>query len=199
MPSSRPVRADARRNREALVARAREIFAAGDEGVRYDDFAGMAGVGTGTLYRHFPTREELAAAVYQQEVGTLCELARTLQATLSASEALAAFLHRMVDYIDVNRRLARRLAALLAAAPAVTGGSGQDLEQVVADLVSAAVQDGDARSGVPAGSVMMALHGIGAAHDRLDWRAEADGVITLVLEGLRPLRPDRRRPESHAT
>ena len=186
MASSKPLRADARRNRDALIAQAREIFATGDDDVRFDDFAALAGVGTGTLYRHFPTREALAAAVYQEEVATLCDLARRLQATLTSGQALNAFLRSMLDHIAAHQRLARRLAALLAASPDDMARSSQDLEQAVAELVAAAVQDGAIRDDVPAGAVMMALHGIGAAHDRPNWRAEADGVITLVLDGLRP-------------
>jgi AcrR family transcriptional regulator len=188
MTSPRPLRADARRNRDALIARAREIFDAGDDYVRFDDFARLAGVGTGTLYRHFPTREALAAAVYQEEAATLCGLARRLQATLPAEEALGTFLRRMVDHIDAHQRLARRLAALLAARPDDLARSGQDLERAVAELVAGAVEDRAVRDDVPTGAVMMALHGIGAAHDRPNWRAEADGVITLVLEGLHSAR-----------
>src|SRR4051812_48351302 len=95
MAETKPLRADARRNRDALVAKGRELFAAGDESLRFDDFAGLAGVGTGTLYRHFPTRESLAAAVFAQESATLCELARTLRQSLPAGEALSVMLRRM--------------------------------------------------------------------------------------------------------
>jgi AcrR family transcriptional regulator len=185
MTGPKPLRADAQRNRDALVARARELFDAGDDDLRFDDFAALAGVGTGTLYRHFPTREALAAAVYQQEVATLCDLAGRLRTTLPASEALAVFLRRMVDHIESHQRLARRLAALLATAPDDMARSSQALERAVDGLVAAAVEEGAIRDDVPAGAVMMALHGIGAAQDRPDWRAEADGVISLVLDGLR--------------
>jgi AcrR family transcriptional regulator len=185
MTGPKPLRADAQRNRDALVARARELFDAGDDDLRFDDFAALAGVGIGTLYRHFPTREALAAAVYQQEVATLCDLAGRLRATLPASEALAVFLRRMVDHIESHQRLARRLAALLATAPDDMARSSQALERAVDGLVAAAVEEGAIRDDVPAGAVMMALHGIGAAQDRPDWRAEADGVISLVLDGLR--------------
>jgi hypothetical protein len=61
------------------------------------------------------------------------------------------------------------------------------LEQAVTDLVTAAMQDGTVRDDVSAGAIMMALHGISAAHDRPDWRTEANGVITLVLDGLRDI------------
>jgi AcrR family transcriptional regulator len=184
MVETKPLRADARRNRNALISKGREIFAAGDESVRFDDFANLAGVGTGTLYRHFPTRESLAAAVYEEEVATLCDLARSLRETLPAGEALSAMLRRIVDHIDASHTLARRLATLLAAAPDEMVRGGRALELAVAELVADGVRAGVVRDDVSAGAVMMALHGIGAAHDRPEWRAEADGVITLVIDGL---------------
>jgi AcrR family transcriptional regulator len=186
MTDNKPLRADARRNREALIAKARELFDAGAFfDLRFDDFAQLAGVGTGTLYRHFPTREALAEAVYHGEVVTLCDRARQLQATLPAADALAAFLRFMVDYMDVNQGLARTLATLMATGSDALADGSRELEQAVTDLVAAAVKDGTIRDDVDAGAVMMALHGIGAAHDRSAWRTEADGVITLVLDGLR--------------
>lgn len=188
--AGKPLRADARRNREAVLAKAREIFAAGSfYDLRFDDFARLAGVGTGTLYRHFPTREALAEAVYRNEVATLCGRARELQATLPAAEALATFLRGMVGYLAAHHGLARTLATLMTTGSDVLAEGSRALEQAVTDLVAAAVRDGHLRDDVPAGAVMMALHGVGAAHDRPDWRAEADGVITLVLDGLRRSRP----------
>jgi AcrR family transcriptional regulator len=186
MTADKPLRADAQRKRDALLAKAREVFDAGGFfDLRFDDFARLAGVGTGTLYRHFPTREALAEAVYHGEVAALCDRARRLQATLPAAEALATFLRDMVDHIAAHQGLARTLATLMTTrSGALTEGS-RELEQAVIDLVAAAVQEGTVRDDVDAGAVMMALHGIGAAHDRPGWRSEADGVITLVLDGLR--------------
>jgi AcrR family transcriptional regulator len=184
MVDPKPLRADARRNRDALISTGRTIFAAGDESMRFDDFAGLAGVGIGTLYRHFPTRESLAAAVYQQEVSTLCELARELRETLPAGEALTAMLRRMVDHIDADQTLARRLATLMMAAPDQMERGGRELESAIAQLVADGVKAGVIRDDVAAGAIMMALHGIGAAQDRPGWRAEADGVISLVIHGL---------------
>ncbi|WP_326949053.1 TetR/AcrR family transcriptional regulator [Amycolatopsis sp. NBC_01307] len=183
--SDKPLRADARRNRDALVAKAREVFDAGGFfDLRFDDFARLAGVGTGTLYRHFPTREALAEAVYHEEVAALCDRARRLRATLPAQEALAAFLRGMVDHMDAHQGLARTLATLMTTGSSALADGSLALEQAVTELVAAAVEGGSVRDDVGAGAVMMALHGIGAAHDRPDWRAEADGVITLVLDGL---------------
>ncbi|MGW7533871.1 TetR/AcrR family transcriptional regulator [Amycolatopsis sp. NPDC054798] len=186
MPDAKPLRADARRNRDALLAKARELFAAGEFfDLRFDDFAGLAGVGTGTLYRHFPTREALAEAVYHEEVATLCTRAREAQATLPAADALAAFLRGMIDYLDAHHGLARTLATLMATRADALAEGSRALEEAVADLVSAAAASGAIRADVGAGTVLMALHGISAAHDRPGWRADADGVITLVLDGLR--------------
>ncbi|MER7437591.1 TetR/AcrR family transcriptional regulator [Pseudonocardia alni] len=182
MTTDKPLRADARRNREAIVTAAREVFDTGRFfDMRYDDLAGLAGVGTGTLYRNFPTREALAEAVYRSEIATLSDRARRLGATRSADEALALFLRDMIDHIDAHQGLARTLATLMSAG----GGSGHELEDAVAELVAAGVADGSLRDDVDAGAVLMALHGIGAAHARPGWRAEADGVVTLVVDGLR--------------
>ncbi|ONI87029.1 TetR family transcriptional regulator [Actinosynnema sp. ALI-1.44] len=184
----KPLRADAQRNRAALIAKAREVFETGNFDLRFDDFARLAGVGTGTLYRHFPTREALVEAVYHEEVAALCDRARHLRDTLPAAEALATFLRGMVDHMDTHEGLARTLATLMASGSGALAEGSRALEQAVTDLMAAAVQEGTVRDDVGAGAVMMALHGIGAAHDRPDWRAEADGVITLVLDGLLAVR-----------
>src|SRR3954470_5646025 len=186
MTADKPLRADAQRNRDVLIAKARELFDTGTFfDLRFDDFARLAGVGTGTLYRHFPTREALAEEVYHGEVAALCDRARQLGATLPAAEALTTFLRDMVDHIAAHQGLARTLATLMAERSGALAEGSQALEQAVTDLVAAAVRDGAVRDDVDAGAVMMALHGIGAAHDRPGWRAEADDVITLVLDGLR--------------
>ncbi|HEX6342320.1 TetR/AcrR family transcriptional regulator [Umezawaea sp.] len=186
MTVDKPLRADAQRKRDALLATAREVFDAGGFfDLRFDDFARLAGVGTGTLYRHFPTREALAEAVYHGEIAALCDRLRQLRAVLPAAEALAAFLRGMVDHIAAHVGLARTLSTLMATRSDALAEGSRELERAVTDLVAAAVREGTVRDDVDAGAVMMALHGISAAHDRPGWRVEADGVITLVLDGLR--------------
>jgi len=184
MDAARPLRADAQRNRDAIVAAARTVFETGDFDLRFDDFAPLAGVGTGTLYRHFPNRDALTMAVYQDEVARLCDTARQLQLQLPGAEALTVFLRDFVDFVESRYGLTRTLAGLMATrADEFTEGS-RELEQAITDLVAAGVRDGTLRDDVSAGAVMVALHGIGGARDRPDWRAEADGVITLVVDGL---------------
>ncbi|MER7168883.1 helix-turn-helix domain-containing protein [Micromonospora sp. NPDC000207] len=184
MTDARPLRADARRNRDTLIAKARELFAGGCFDLRFDDFAKRAGVGTGTLYRHFPTREALAEAVYHEEITAMCDRARELRTTLPADEALAAFLRDVVDHLHSHQGLARTLATLMATRSGALAEGGRALHEVVADLLADA-RPGTFRDDVGAGSVMMALQGICAAYDQPTHRSDADGVITLVLAGLR--------------
>ncbi|KQM81573.1 TetR family transcriptional regulator [Agromyces sp. Leaf222] len=177
---ARALRADARRNRDAIVAAARDVFDQ-DEQVRFDDFAARAGVGVGTLYRHFPTREALAAAVYEQEVAALCDQAR--DPTRPAGESLDAFLRGFVEYLVAHAGLARALAAVVD--PAVLADGGIELESTVADLLNRAAVDGAIRDDVAVGAVMIVLHGIGSATDRPLWASESRAAVELLLAGLR--------------
>lgn len=181
MSGSRALRADARRNRDAIVAAARSAFDR-DEQFRFDDFAARAGVGVGTLYRHFPTREALAAAVYEGEMTALCDQAR--DSTRSAGENLHAFLRGFVDYLVEHAALARTLAAVVD--PAIQTVGGSELERTVAEVMSRAAADGAIRDDVAPGAVMIVLHGIGSATDRPRWAFESRAAVELLIAGLRP-------------
>ena len=185
MDAAKPLRADAQRNRDAIIAAARTVLETEDSDLRFDDFAPLAGVGTGTLYRHFPNREALMVAVYQEDVATLCDRARTLQEALPGAEALAVFLRSFVEFIESRHALTRTLTALMSTRADEFAQGSRALEQAVTQLVAAGVEDGTVRNDVSAGAVMVALHGVGGARDRPDWRAEADGVITVLIDGLR--------------
>jgi len=180
MSEGRAMRADARRNRDAIVAAARTAFER-DEQLRFDDFAKLAGVGVGTLYRHFPTREALAAAVYQGEVTAMCDLART--SSRPAGEVLDAFLRGFTEYVIAHAALARTLAVLVA--PNVLAEGGGVLEGTVAELMARAAAEGAIRPDALPGAVMVVLHGIGSTADRTLWPAEARAAVELLIEGLR--------------
>ncbi|GAA2526757.1 TetR/AcrR family transcriptional regulator [Winogradskya humida] len=188
MTTAKPLRADARRNRDALIAKAREVFAAGDFDLRFDDFAQLAGVGTGTLYRHFPTREALAEAVYREELTAMCDRTRELRAALPAYEALEAFLRGFVIHLHTHKGLARTLTTLMVTRSGALAEGGQALGQAITDLLTAAVEDGSIRDDVGIGAVMMTLQGICSAFDHPGSQVDADGAVTLLLDGL------RRRP-----
>ena len=180
MAQERALRADARRNRDAIVAAARDVFDR-DEQLRFDDFAARAGVGVGTLYRHFPTREALAAAVYEGEVAALCDQANDPRR--SSGDNLDAFLRGFVEYVLDHSGLARTLATV--ANPAVLADGGIELERTVAELLTRAAADGAIRDDVTVGSVMIVLHGIASATDRPLWPLESRAAVELVLAGLR--------------
>jgi AcrR family transcriptional regulator len=176
----RALRADARRNRDAIVAAARSAFD-DDEQLRFDDFAARAGVGVGTLYRHFPTREALAAAVYEGELRALCDRAR--DTTRSPGENLDAFLRGFVDYLTAHAALARTLAAVVD--PAIQTVGGGALEGTVAEVMARAAAEGAIRGDAAPGAVMVVLHGIGSASDRPEWASESRAAVELLIAGLK--------------
>jgi AcrR family transcriptional regulator len=185
---TKPLRADAQRNRQALIAAAREVFDRGQFELPFDDFAALAGLGIGTLYRHFPTRKALVEAVYRNEIDGLCESARQLRLKSSPGEALATFLRTLVAHMDARQGLARTLVLLTTPSDPAIAESSRALEQAVRDMISAAAKAGEIREDIDAGAVMMVLHGIGASLERPNWRKEAKNVLTLLLDGLRQRR-----------
>ena len=184
--AARPLRRDAQRNREHLVATARDLFAAGELDLRMEEIARRAGVGVGTLYRHFATREALTGAVYRQEIETLCAAAPELLARLPADEALAAFLHRLTAHVVSNPGLAAALGTLLAQ-PSLTTGPPEPgaLLAALTLLMTAARSAGLLRPDIAPSTVLMLLYGLCAAQGQPDWEAQARAAIDLLLDGLR--------------
>ena len=110
--SHRPMRADARRNYDKLIAAAREAFTDEGTSASLEEIARRAGVGIGTLYRHFPSRQVLLEAVYVEEVETLCRSAADLESQ-PPWDALVGWLHRFVDYVATKQALSDELFAYL--------------------------------------------------------------------------------------
>jgi AcrR family transcriptional regulator len=179
MIEPKSLRADAHRNREAIIAAARTVFEHGEQ-IRFDDFAARAGVGVGTLYRHFPTREALAAAVYRGEVTVICDRAR--DSDRSPIERLDAFIRTFVDYVIDHAALARSLAATVD--PATQAEGGNELESALSELMAEAMADGAIREDVTPGAVLIALHGIGSAIGRPQWASESREIAELIIRGL---------------
>ena len=181
MLDARPIRADVARNREAIIAAARAAFERGEFDRRFDDFAALSGVGVGTLYRHFPTRDALAEAVYREEVAALCEHASELLDDLPPADALASFLRDFVSRLATQSGLARTLAILMRHRSGPQADGGRALQIAVEELVAAARQDGTLNADVTSGAVMTALHGIGASYGLPDWRDDAEKLITVLV------------------
>ncbi len=183
--SVKPLRADAQRNRQTLLATAREVFSAGELEIRMEDIARKAGVGVGTLYRHFETREALIEAVYQQEIDMLCASAADLLGTMSADEAFSTFLNRLIAHAADNRGLATALiAGMVQNSPAFTRGSGQVMEAVTL-LLNAAVNEKRFRADIEPTTVLIVVGALCSAQNDPSWQQRAQAVVALLLDGLR--------------
>jgi AcrR family transcriptional regulator len=186
--NAEPVRrADARRNREVLLESATRLFAEdGDTTVR--DVARDAGVGVGTLYRHFPTREALIEAAYRKELDAVCDAAVDLQAQLPPEEALRAWMQRFLDYMTTKIGMADALRAVISSGADPYAHSRDRLDAALGTLLSSAAAAGATREGIPADDVLLSLSGIALAAGRPEQREQALRMLELLIAGL------RRRP-----
>lgn len=183
MPPSRPMRADARRNREALLTAAREAFLADDD-AHVEEVARRAGVAVGTLYRHFETREALIGEVYRQEVAELCATPARLLAQQAPDEALRAFLLLLVEHAAVGRGMGEVLESIMATDSPVFGEARDEMARALDELLAAAVAAGLVREGVSGRIVLRALGGICGMRAE-GWKDDAVRVATILYDGLR--------------
>lgn len=183
--SGKPLRAHAQRNRNALLTAAREAFTAGEVNVRIEEIARRAGVGVGTLYRHFETREALIEAVYRSRVDDLCAMAPRLLDTLPPHEALRAFLEQLVAHSADSQGMAVALQTLMDGRSSVFAQTRTDMVEAIATLMTAAAQAGTIRADIAPHTVFLAMGGICASHDQPGWETEAHTVVRLLLDGLR--------------
>lgn len=182
---AKPLRADAQRNRDALVEVAAKAFAAEGVDASLEEIARQAGVGIGTLYRHFPTREHLVEVVYRREVEGLCAAADELASHHPADVALEQWMQRFVDYIATKRGLATSLRLLLTTNSTLFSDSSGRVTLALRRLVDAAVADGSIRGDVDSSDVLHALSGIYSAPDTKDWRDRSRRLVSLLMDGLR--------------
>lgn len=173
-------RADAAANRERIVAAARAV-AAGTEDFRLNAVAKRAGVGQGTLYRHFPTREALLAEVYRQDVLALTAYADELLERHPPAEALARWLDRVADYAQVKRGVFAAVEA--GARTQLADGSHRPIGQALARLLEAGRADGTVRSDVDAAGVIALISCLSRLDDE-EWEARARPLLDVVLHGL---------------
>jgi AcrR family transcriptional regulator len=180
--SRRPKRADALRNYEKLLAAAREAFTEADRSASLEDNARRAGVGIGTLYRHFPTRSDLVQAVYVDEVEALSRSAGEL-AELEPWEALTSWLQRFVGYVATKQSLSDELFAIAERDAAVFAGSRAMLHAAGEPLLRRAQKAGVVRPDVTIDEVVRMVAGI--AKIPAEDPAEIQRVLAVALDGLR--------------
>lgn len=183
--STRPPRADALRNRTRLIEAAAAAFAEHGETTSLEEVAQRAGVGIGTLYRHFPTRDALVEAVYRSAVETLCDAADQLLATESPEVALAQWMERFVGYIATKRGMTTALKALLDADAALFDDCRERLRASAGQLLEAAARVGHIRGDVDAGDLLRAMGGICLAADASRQAEQSQPLVALLLDGLR--------------
>ncbi|MEV8059980.1 TetR/AcrR family transcriptional regulator [Streptomyces antimycoticus] len=185
MPSSRPMRADARRNRAALLATAREAFLTGEADAHVEEIARRAGVAVGTLYRHFETREALIEEVYRQEVDELCAAPAELLGLHAPDEALRHFLLLLVDHAAVGKGMAVALESIMATDSPIFDDARTRMARALHQLLEAGAAAGTIRSGVSGRTLLRALGGICGMHTTEGWQDEAAQITAILFDGLR--------------
>jgi AcrR family transcriptional regulator len=180
------MRADARRNRDRLLAAALAAFTeSGADDSSLEEIARRAGVGIGTLYRHFPSRQALLESVYRDQVETLCARARPLRAELSAGAALTTWLRALVRFGLTKRTLMTHLLAGAGMDSPVFSACREDILAAAGDLLSRAQAAGEVRADINAGDLVRISHAAVGATERLPEReAEAERMLDIMLGGV---------------
>jgi AcrR family transcriptional regulator len=181
----RSLRADARLNRDRLLEAAARAFARDGTEASLKAIAQDAGVGIGTLYRHFPTREQLVEATYRSEVARTREAVPELLGSLPPAEALRAWMDRFVGFLATKHGMADALRAILATEDGLRLETRQLLTDALAELLAAGVKDRTLRSDVDPTDVLMGLGGVALIAGQPDQRDQARRLLDLLLDGLR--------------
>jgi AcrR family transcriptional regulator len=182
---TRPPRADARRNRELVLDAAVRAFTDRGLDATLDAIAKDAGVGIGTLYRHFPTRDALIEAAYRNELTRLCDAVPELLDARAPDVALRAWMDRYIDYMTTKRGMASALQAVIDSGGNPYAHSRDRLTGALGALLSAGVDAGTLRDDVAAADVFAALSGISLSAGRPEQRDQAGRLLDLLLDGLR--------------
>jgi AcrR family transcriptional regulator len=189
----KPPRADVLRNRQRLLEAARRAFATDGDRAALEAIARDAGVGIGTLYRHFPTRETLVEAVHGAEVQRLCDRAPELLAEHAPDVALRAWMDRFADYLAAKREMAGALRAAIASGTITAAKSRERLSVAIQSILDAGTAADVLRADVPAADVVATMVGIFLACGEPEQREQAGRMLDLLVDGLRP-RPGAPRP-----
>ncbi len=182
--ADRPLRADAARNRELLLTAAAASFAAKGAEVPLEDIAREAGVGIGTLYRHFPTRDELVGAVYRNEVDILCRQADELLGTLPPEQALEEWMKVFVRHVAMKRGMLSVLKPMMSANADFYAQTRGRAVAAADKLLSAGVAAGVVRSDIQGSDLLRAVGGICMSTDHEATQA-SERLVGLLFDGLK--------------
>jgi AcrR family transcriptional regulator len=185
----RKPRTDAQRNRERILEIAKEAFTRSGADASLDDIARDAGVGPGTLYRHFPTRDALIEAVYRTEVEKLAAAERRFAEAMPPIEALRAWMLLFVDYIATKQIIAPALNAYVGGASKLYEGSRAQVQGAIDALVKRAIKNRDIRRDLDPFDLLRALIGVSHVASGPDWQQSARRLVDILITGSRPIKP----------
>jgi AcrR family transcriptional regulator len=185
--SERKPRTDAQRNRERVLEVAKAAFTRSGADASSDDIAKQAGVGPGTLYRHFPTRDALIEAVYHT-VGKLAAAQRELSANLPPIEALRAWMMLFVDYIAAKQIIASVLNSVVGGPSRLYDSSRVQVTGAIDALVKTAKKSGDIRKDLEPFDLLRALIGVSNVATGPDWQESARRLVDILIKGSRPMK-----------
>jgi AcrR family transcriptional regulator len=189
---TRSLRADAQRNRDALLTAATAAFTEHGTDASLEDVARRAGVGIGTLYRHFPTRLALVEAAYRQGVEALCDSADRLLAERPGDEALEQWMLDFVGYVATKRGFAATLKQAEDGNVDLFDHVRERMRTAMQKILTGAAATGHIRSDVDPADLLRAIGGICMMSDQGDWQTQARRLIQLLMDGLRYGAPNPR-------
>ena len=183
--STRKPRADALRNRERVLEAAKAVFNAGGPEASLEAVAKRAGVGIGTLYRHFPTREDLFEAVYRREVEQLSELAEQLKNAKDPVDALRRWLRSNVEFVATKKGMSAALALTFQSTSDLAAFSMDRLTKAIGSLLDRAVAVGEMRGDVSPEDLLRTLVGMCYINDQPGWQSSVLRMLDVFVDGLR--------------
>jgi AcrR family transcriptional regulator len=192
--SVRKPRADAVRNRERVLEAAKAVFSAGGAGASLEAVAQAAGVGIGTLYRHFPTREALFEAVYRREVEQLADLAEQLKQE-APIDALRHWMRSNVKFVATKKGMSAALALAAYKNSELFSYSFDQLTRAVGGLLDRAIAAGEIRDDIGPEDLLRALVGMCYMHDKPGWQTTVLRLVDVFVDGLR-IRPNGPRSKA---
>jgi AcrR family transcriptional regulator len=184
----RKPRTDAQRNRERILEVAKQAFTRVGANASLDDIAKEAGVGAGTLYRHFPTRDALIEAVYRTEVEKLAAAEKKFAEAMPPIEALRAWMLLFIDYIATKQIIAPVLNTFVGGPSKLYEGSRAHIQGAIDGLVTRAIKSGDIRKDLEPFDLLRALIGVSHVASSPDWQQSAKRLVDILITGSRPVK-----------
>jgi AcrR family transcriptional regulator len=184
----RKPRTDAQRNRERILEVAKQAFTRSGANASLDDIAKETGVGAGTLYRHFPTRDALIEAVYRTEVERLAGAEKKFSETLPPIEALRAWMLLFIDYVATKQIIGPALNSLVGGPSKLYEGSRAQVQGAIDSLVKRAIKSREIRRDLEPFDLLRALIGVSHVASGPDWQQSARRLVDILITGSRPIK-----------